>query len=158
MQQLAEQQYAQQTEYQAPLAGFLKSIISGDPGATQTAAAPVVGQIASGYQAAKDQIYNQVPAGAARDVALAKLPTEQNSSISSAINSIFLQAFPTLANLGSSAGAQAVQEFGGALSGLSGASSTQNNVMQAQAASKASTMGFLGQLAGAAASPFAGMH
>lgn len=151
---LAESQYGQQQENQAPLVGFLKNLISGDQGTTMTAAAPVLGNISKGYQQAKDTIFQSTAPGAARDFALTQLPIQENSARESALNSLILNAYPTLANIGNTQGNQALQLFGGGTSNLSGASSTANNVMQAQAASKASTMGFLGQLAGAAASPF----
>ena len=146
--------FQQSQQEQAPLVNFLQGIAGGNKSDLTTAAAPILSQISGGAQKSKDTIMATMPPGAARDEALANLQVSNKSNVASTLNSTYTNALGALGNVGNTNAGLSLNAFGGGLSGLSGASSTENSVMQADAASKASTMGFLGSLAGAGA--FAG--
>jgi hypothetical protein len=128
---------------------LVNSANSGNYNALVRSAGPVLGNITQQQQSAKENIYSNAPAGAGRDYALAMLPQNTAGQVSSALNSSYTTGLNTLAQLGAGYGSVGLQEAGAGLSGLSGASQTQGSVMNAQAQTKASTMGFLGSLAGA---------
>jgi hypothetical protein len=151
-----QQQYQQEQSLQAPLVNFATQVTSGDPKALLSAASPMLSQITKGYNASKEQIQDTMPTGAAKDYALSQLPLQKNQSISDLLNQTYTQAFGTLANLGSQAGGQALSAAGGATTGTANAATTLSNIGQQQAQGKSSTLGFLGQLAGAASYGLAG--
>ena len=142
--------FQQSQQEQAPLVTFLQGIAGGNKSDLTTAAAPILSQISGGAQKSKDTIMATMPPGAARDEALANLQVSNKSNVASTLNSTYTNALGALGNVSNTNAGLSLNAFGGGLSGLSGASQTQNNIMQADAASKASTMGFLGNLAGMA--------
>ena len=141
---------AQRQALEAPAIGYNTAITSGDKNTAFSAIAPLVSSISNAGEQARGQIMEQIPAGPGRDVALSQNTRNTYSQIASAANTAYTGAFDKLANIGSGIGSFALNELGGALSGLSGASSSNNAVIQAGAQQKSSTMGFLGELAGAA--------
>lgn len=151
---MAKSELHKQNELQQPAIDYYKGIIdagnSGDYSKLITAAGVPISNITQQGEQAKEQIYNNIPAGAGRDAALAQLHTGKAGSIASTLNQIYTSAFPQLSNLGTQAGQTGLQETGASLRGLEGSANTTNTVMQADAQSKASTMGFLGALAGGA--------
>jgi hypothetical protein len=132
-----------------PLISYLQNIISGDRNAQTAAAAPQLGQLTKGFEASKENIFNTMPAGAGRDVALAQLGVSKNSDTSTLLNQVFQNAFPQLANIGNQQGAFALQQLGAGLRSTEGGSASTGQALQADSQAKASTMGFLGSLAGA---------
>lgn len=120
------------------------------------AAGPQLGILASQNQQASQLTTNSMPAGAGRDSALAQLPQQQASAVAGTLNNSYAQALQQLTQLGSSYGSTGLQEAGAGLAGLTSAGSTYNSVAQSQAQGKASTMSFLGSLAGAGGAAFAG--
>lgn len=145
----SQKQYEQMQQLEAPAIAFNQGIAGGDNSKTFQAAAPLISNITSGYNAAKESIMNNTTPGAARDYALTQLPIQQNSQIANTLNTTFTSALDKLSNIGAGLGSFSLQETGAALGGLSGASSSNQAVMQAQEAGKASTMGVLGSLLGA---------
>ncbi len=139
-------------ELEAPAISLYKGITSGDPTKQLQAASPVIGQISKGFTASKESIMNSVPPGPARDYALSQLNVQSNAAKSGEIANITSNAFGQLANIGAGLGAFGLQQTGASLNAFGGSASTSNNVQQQKAASKASTMGFLGQLVGGASS------
>jgi hypothetical protein len=147
---LGQQQLARGTQLQQPMVDYLTKIISGDKNALTSATSAQTGQIAKAAQASQENIYDQIPAGAGRDVALAQNTMNKNSSTASFLNQAYQSAFPALANMGTSVANTGLQEVGGGLNAFSGAANTTGQVMQADQQSKASTMGLFGSLAGMA--------
>lgn len=152
----SQQRLNTQTQYEAPLVGFLKSMISGNAGTRLSAAAVPIGQIAQGAQQARESIYDSVPAGAGRDFALAGLKRDQYSQTSGLLNQAYLSAFPTLANLGTGNANIGLQLQGAGLRAGEAGVSGISNINQRDAQTKASTMGLLGGLAGAAGNAASG--
>ncbi len=157
LQQSAEQFQASQADkarmnaLEAPAIANYQSLISGDPAVATAAAQPIISNVTSGYNAAKESIFNTVAPGAGRDYALAQLPVQANAAISSGITSQTLAAYDKLANLGAGLGSFSLQELGAGSNLLGQASNSNQSVMSAQEQSKASTMGFLGQIVGGVA-------
>jgi len=118
--------------------------------AAVAAAAPTVGTIASGYDAAKTQIMNNIPPGAARDQALANLELQKASGTAGAFASEVQGAPDVLANIGAGVGAYSLQQIGAALSGLTGAQKSYSDIASQQNQAKANTVGLISGIAGAA--------
>ncbi len=112
--------------------------------------APAVTQFSQGEKAAKERIMSEVPRGAGQEFALSQLPIQTSTAVGQTMGQTYLGAFDKLAGLGSGYGSFSLAELGGGLRAGEGAGQTQNTVMQAQAAKKAATMGFLGDMAKAA--------
>ena len=146
----SQEQYGQYKTLSAPAISKYTALATGSPQAALTAAAPEIGQLQSGYAAARQAILNNTPPGAARDQALANLERQTYTGTAGALASEVQQAPDILANIGAGMGAFSLQEVGAALSGYSGASSSNNQLMQAQNAAKANTTGLITGLAGAA--------
>lgn len=156
-QQLSQQQY---TEYQQdiqPLKSQLTALSSGDRSQALSAAMPVISQLSSGYDAAKQGILNSIPPGAARDNALAQLEIQKATTTSGTLASEIQQAPTTLANLGAGEGAFSLQQLGAALSGYSGASTSAGAVASEENAAQANKVGMISGLAGAAGSAAGGL-
>jgi hypothetical protein len=120
-----------------------------DPGAVTTAAAPFIANIGRGVNATREQIMNTTPPGAGRDAALARLEENKGSQTAGYLNQAATTGLQQNAQIGAGFGTSALQYLGADISGLNTASSSNQSVLQAQEASKASTMQFLGSLAGA---------
>lgn len=157
---MAKSELQKQNQLQQPSIDYLTGIInagnSGDYSKLITAAGAPISNITQQAQQSKEQIYNNIPAGAGRDAALAQTRTATGNNVASTLNQVYLSAFPQLAGLGTQAGQTGLQETGASLRGYEGSANTTNNVMQADSQSKASTMSFLGALAGAGGSALGG--
>lgn len=157
---LAQQSLSQMNTLEQPAISYYSNLVnsanSGNYNALVQAAGPTLGTIAQQQNAAQENIYANVPAGAGRDYALAMLPQNTAGQVSQTLNQQYTGGLQSLAQLGAGYGSVGLQEAGAGLSGLSGASQTQNTVMQSQQQSKAATMGFLGSLAGGGASVLTG--
>ena len=115
LQQKSNASLARGQAYQEPLVQFLQSIIGGNSTTTNQAMAPILGQISTRNQQAGEQIRTQIPAGAARDYALAGLARDKGAQVAGATNSTFLSAFPQLAQIGgqeTNTGLQTTRTFG----------------------------------------------
>lgn len=153
--QLQQQNYARMNELQAPSIAFNQGILS-NPALQSSAAAPMISQITQGTNAAKESIANNTPSGAARDYALSQVPIQQNSQIASTLNQTTLSAYDKLANIGSGLGSFSLQELGASLSGLGGASSSNQAAGQMQAQQGSAIFGLLGSLLGAGGTALGG--
>ncbi len=138
-----------QQQFQQPLVDFLKSQM-GSLSSRVSANAVPIGQIARGTQQAQENILDTQPAGAARDFAVAGLKRDQAAQTSGLLNSTFLAAFPTLANIGNVDASTGLQQLGGGIRGLEGGAQGLGQINQRDAQTKQSTLGALGGLAGAA--------
>lgn len=148
---LSQTQLAQGQALQQPLINFYKGVTSGDQNALLTAAAPQIGNITQQNEAAKASIWNNIPAGAGRDAALAQQKVGQAGQVANTLNTTYNSALTGLAQLGSGQQGVGLQEAGAGFTGVSGAQSAYGNVMQTQEQQKASTMGLIGSIVGGAA-------
>jgi hypothetical protein len=157
-----EQQYASEAQQfltqgqtlEQPYITQQTQLASGNPTAVNQAAAPGLTQISNQMNQARESIYNNVPAGAGREFALSQLPISAAGQSANYLNSIVNQAPQNLAQLGAGQLGVGLQQEGAGQGAGTLSSSSAGSVAQTQAEGKASTLGFLGSLAGAAASPF----
>jgi hypothetical protein len=154
--QLQRENYERMKTLQQPAIDKETALATGDAKTALAATMPVISKASAGYDAAKQSIFNTLAPGAGRDKALADLEVNKATGIAGAQAQLVQAAPDKLANIGSGLGSFSLQELGAAISSLGGASSSNAQTMQAQEQSKASTMGFLGSLAGAGGSIFAG--
>lgn len=121
-----------------------------------SAGGPQISTLTNLFNQSQEQIYNQVPAGAGRDAALAQAKMGEGSNIASTLNQLFQGALTSQAGLGGQFAQVGLQEAGAGLNALNLGSQSNQAVMSAQEQAKASTMGFLGSLAGAAGGAIGG--
>lgn len=144
----SQQQFDTQKQYQQPLVKFLQSMISGDPNKRLSSAAIPIGQLATGAQQAREAIFDSVPAGAGRDYALAGLKRDQYAQTSGLLNQAYLSAFPTLANIGSGNAQLGLSQLGAGLRSTEAGTAGLTGINNRDAATKSSTLGMIGNLAG----------
>lgn len=148
-QQQSATEYAQGQALLAPDIARLTSIANGSKSAAFAAEAPVISNITQQQQASAGQISEQLGPGVAKDVALANNITSGGNAIASNLSNAYTSSFGQLAQLGSAAESFSLNNTGAALSGLTGASQSNQVQVQSQTAQKGQTLGFLGELAGA---------
>lgn len=117
-----------------------------------SAIAPYVTQISTARKKTRENIYDELPAGPARDLAVAENDRSSYGDVAKVKNAAFTESIDKLANIGSGMGSFSLQNLGAGLSASSAAANTNSSVLQAQSAAKAAKMGFLGELAGAGGS------
>jgi hypothetical protein len=144
------------SSYLAPAASFYQSIAGGNKAANTAASAPAIANITQGAQSAQENIYSQVPAGPAQQLALAENQMGKSQQIASTQNQTYQGALQSLASIGSGLGSFSLQELGASLSGAGGAAATGQGVLNTQTQQKASTLNALGSLAGAGGSALQG--
>lgn len=149
-QQQAQKNQALGVQLAQPAIMFNSELASGDPSKIMAAIAPSVTGITQGTANAREQIMDQTMPGAGRDTALAQLPEQQANQIAGLGSNAYLSSFGNLAQIGAGIEGTGLQQTGASISGANASSNATNAVMQAQEQSKASTMGLLGSLAGAA--------
>jgi hypothetical protein len=133
-----------------PLQAQQTALASGNRTAALSAAMPMISQLSTGFNAARQQIQNNLPPGAARDTALANLQTQSAGGIATAQANAVQNAPNVLANLGSSLGGMSLQELGAQLSGLSGGAQTNLGAGQMAAQQQQSMLNFFSSLIGSA--------
>ena len=151
---MAQTQLGQQQALTAPLenynTGIINSATSGDKSALISAAGPQISNITALQKQAQESAYNNIPAGAGRDAALAQGKMQEGTNISTALNQLFQNALTQNAQLGQAAAGIGLQETGAGLNALNQSSTANQAVMQANESGKSSSLGFLGSLAGVA--------
>lgn len=155
--QLQGENYQRMLTLEQPYIQQQQALATGSPQAALQAVAPQVGTIASGFNAAKERIMNSVPAGPARDYALAQLPLQENTAQAGILGQAVAQAPQNLANVGAGFGGYSLQEVGASLSGLSGANTTSSAVAGEANQAKANQIGMWSGLAQAAGSAAGGL-
>ena len=149
----AEQNERSRNLYNLGLPGFEKALkyyddlSSGDPDILFRAAAPAVAGITSQTEAAKENIIESAPRGGEQRLATELADVGKSSQIGNLIAKSYLSAFPALASLAQGGIGFSINEIAQAIAGGSAAGNISTNIMQADAASKGATMGFLGSLA-----------
>lgn len=139
-------------QYLKPAIDYNTALASGDRTLATQAVAPLITGYNDASKLTKESIYETLPAGAGRDVALAENERSRRTAVSTATTGATIGAFDKLANIGSGMGSFSLNELGASLRGLEGASSSNAQAVRAESERKASTMGFLGSLVGAGAS------
>lgn len=129
---------------------YYSKIASGDSGAIFRAVAPAAEGVIAGTEAVKNQIRSEAPRGGESRLATELADVNKGSQIGNLITKSYLSAFPALASLSSGGLGVSINEIANAISAGGQASQATSQVMQADAAGKSATMGFLGNLAGAA--------
>lgn len=155
--QNAQEDRAQGKQLQNPLIEKELALASGDRKAAVQASMPTISKLSEGFAGAKQSIFNSLPAGAARDKAIAGLEIQKDTGIASAEANEVNKAPEILANIGSGLGAFSLQELGASLSGYGGASSANQgagNMQMQQSEAKWGPIVGLAQAAGGAAGAF----
>jgi hypothetical protein len=137
--------------------GYYKKLSTGDPNTIQAAIAPATEKISAASEAAKQNILRTSPRGGEQNLALEQADISKASQIGNLATTAYTGSFPALASLaGEGVGlslnevSAALSALGGSGTSLSGAATTTGNVAQQGAEGKASTLGLVGSLAGAA--------
>jgi hypothetical protein len=128
---------------------YYQMLAKGDPKDIMAAIGPAVGQIGTQTEAAKKSIASSTPRGGAQDLALAEADISKAGQVGNLETQAYTGAFPALASLFQGGAGISVSQIANAISSASGAASTTSQIGNEQAQGKASTMGFLGSLAGA---------
>lgn len=136
---------------------YYNKLATGNPSAIQTAIAPASEKIAASSEAAKQNILRTTPRGGEQNLALEQADIAKASGIGTLATTAYTGSFPALASLaGEGVGLSlnelqsALSAFSGSGTSLAGAGTTAGNVANQQAEGKASTLGLVGSLAGAA--------
>ncbi len=140
---------AQRQKLQAPAVDYYTQLASGDPTKIMSASAIPLANLTRMTQQARGNIMEMAP-GAARTAALGQLGREAAGQQSSMLNQAYLSAFPALQGLASEAGGIGLQSAGAGYRGIESAGATNQQIMQMQQQQKASQLGLIGSLAGAA--------
>lgn len=152
----AKQRTAQMDKLQAPAINYATGMASGDPEKMAWAASVPIGNITKSYRASRENIYDSVPSGAARDFALAMNEKGRTAATGTAMNQGFFEALNTLMQAGGAQGQFGLQQMGAGLRAGEASGSTANSLIQAGNQRKAAQMGLLGNIAGAAGSAAGG--
>jgi len=125
---------------------FYSQLASGNPQAIQTATAPATEQIAANYNQAATNMSQNMPRGGAKDLAVQEAQISKAGAIGGTEAQAYLQAPQALAQLAQSGIGLSVNEVSQALSAFSGASNSNQAVIQAKSAAKGQTLGLIGAL------------
>lgn len=157
---IADKSYEQSQEdrtrrnaLQAPQISQLLRFASGTKEDVMNYAAPQLAEITAANEAQRKAIMESLPPGPVRDAALAQVARDKPAQTANLFNKVSTTmsdtALDKLTNIGQGLGSFSLQELGASSRFGEASSATRNNVMQADAAGKQATMGFLGGLAGA---------
>lgn len=136
--------------------GIVNAANSGNYAGLIQAAGPAVGTNNQAGAAAKQQILNTIPAGAGQQAALAQLPYQVANANAGSLNSAYQGALSNLTQIGAAYGGVGLSEAGAGTSAANSGQAGYSAIGNEQAAGKADTMGFLGQLAGGAGTAVGG--
>ena len=129
---------------------YYAALASGDPNKIQAAIGPGVSGIQSQTEQAKQSILSSTPRGGAQELALQEADISKAGQVGNAQLQAYTSSFPALASLFQGGAGISVNQIANAVASAQGASQTEAAVGQEQAQGKATTMGFLGSLGGAA--------
>lgn len=129
---------------------YYGKLASGSPTALATANAPAIQGITQQSDAAKKNIVQDNPRGGQTNLALQEADISKGAQISNLTTQSYTSAFPSLAQVGGQNVSQGTAATGVGLQGMQGAAGQYNNLLNLNASDKASTLGFIGSLAGTA--------
>lgn len=159
------QQSAQQgsTLFNLALPGLQKAqsyygkLSSGDPNALATANAPAIQSITGQSNEALKNIFQNAPRGGAKDLAIADADLSKGAQISQLTTGSYTGAFPSLAQLGGQNVSQGTAATGTGLQGMNAAANQYGQLQQINNEQKATQLGFISSLGGAAAGALGGL-
>jgi len=130
---------------------YYGKLASGSPQALATANAPAIAGITQANNSAKQSITQDNPRGGQTNLALENADLSKGAQIGNLTTQSYTNAFPSLAQLGGQNVAQGTGAQAAGVSSMGAAANQYQGLLQNNAASKSSTMGFLGSLAGGGA-------
>jgi hypothetical protein len=146
---LASQNQAEGLALMQPLIAQLTSLSSGNPASVQSALAPYLTNITQSNSQQKGSIMESMGPGVGRDVALSQVKQNSGNQIAAEKNSLIQGAGTQLAQVGAGVEGFGLSQVGAGISAGTAAATSNQSVMQQQQAQKASTLSFIGELAGA---------
>lgn len=146
----SEEDRARRVTLEQPAIDKLSALSGGDKTAALKASMPVLSQISGGYDAAKQSIFNSVPAGPQRDKAIADLEIKKSTTVAGTQAAAVEEAPDKLANIGAGLGATSLQELAASLNAGTSSASIFGSVGGAADSRKAQNLQLLGGLAGTA--------
>lgn len=129
---------------------YYGKLATGDPAALSRANAPAIQQIGSASASAKKNIVQDNPRGGERNLALEEADLTKGAQISNLTTGSYASSFGSLAGLGGQNVSQGTAATGTGLQGMNAAANQYGQLGQLQNEQKATQMGFLGSLVGAA--------
>jgi hypothetical protein len=135
---------------------YQMKLASGDPQALARANAPAIQGITQQSDSAKKNITQDSPRGGGQNLALAEADISAGAQKSNLTSSTYANSFGSLAALGGQNVSQGAGLQSSSVQAQGAAANQYQGLLQNNAASKASTMGFLGSLAGAGGEIFEG--
>lgn len=129
---------------------FYGTLASGDPTAIARATAPATQQINQAQTGARQQIMNNDPSGGEKNLALEQSRVAQGQQTGQVGSQAYLNAFPSLGQLGGQGVSQSTSAANTGVSGLGAANQGYGQLGNLQIQQKAGNQGLLGGLAGTA--------
>lgn len=126
--------------------GFYEDVASGDPDKLFRSIAPGAESIIGQTEAAKENIIAGAPRGGEQRLALEMADVGKAGQIGNLVTRSYLASFPALATLAQGGIGFSINEIANAIAAAGHGGTIATNVMDAEAAGKASTMQFLGDL------------
>jgi hypothetical protein len=130
---------------------YYSKLASGDPAALARANAPAIGQIDAKVDSAKKNIIQDNPRGGERNLALEQADITKGAQTSGLTTGSYTSSFGSLAGLGGQNVSQGTAATSAGLQGENAAANQYGQLQQLNNEQKASSLGFLGSLAGAGA-------
>ena len=149
--------YNQASSLLNPGISFYSGLASGDPTKISQTAAPLINNIAKSTASAQGAISDSLPAGAARNFALASVKRDQAGQTAGALNQSFLSAFPALSGISGQVSGMAGQQLSGSTGYQSGAQSATQSVLNTEAQKRQSKLQTIGSFAGLAGGAIPGL-
>jgi hypothetical protein len=135
---------------------YYGKLASGDPNALARANAPAIQQITGQSNNQLQNIMQNAPRGGARDLAISEADLSKGAGISNLTTGSYTGAFPSLASLGGQNVGQGNQATSTGLSGMNSAANQYGQLQQLNNSQKATQLGFISSLGGAAAAAAGG--
>ena len=133
---------------------YYGKLASGDPQALARANAPAVQGITDATNSAKASIVQDNPRGGERNLALENADIAKGAEVSKLTTGSYTSAFPSLTSAGGQNVSQGTASTSSGVQAMQGAAGQYGNLLNNNAMSKASTLGFFGSLAGAGAEAY----
>lgn len=131
--------------------GYYGKLASGSPQALATANAPAIAGITQATDSAKKTITQDNPRGGQTNLALENADLSKGAQIGNLTTQSYTNAFPSLAQIGGQNVSQGTGAQASSVSSMGAAANQYQGLLQNNAASKASTLGLFGSLAGGGA-------
>lgn len=130
---------------------YYGKLASGDPNALARANAPAVQAITQSSDAAKKNIMQNNPRGGERNLALEEADLTKGAQIGQLETGSYVSSFGSLAGLGGQNVGQGTSAAAAGMQGMNAAGNQYGQIQQINSENKGQTMGFVADLAGAAA-------